>query len=314
MFVTNTLANGLKIGTAPDSWGVWNAEDPAQTPALRFLDEAHAAGYHWIELGPYGYLPTDAHRLRDELQQRDLELSGGTVFTALHGGEDAFATAWEEVRTVAGLIHDFGARHLIVIPELWARDSNGAVLGEREFTNDEWSTFVKYHDRLGQALLEEFGMSQQFHSHAESPIGTEREVQRLLENTNPDYTNLCLDTGHYSYYLADNLALIRRHPSRIGYLHLKQVDPVLLPDVLKNDTPFAEAVQLGIMIEPPQGVPDFEPILQAMAEIRPDTFAIVEQDLYPVASFDVPLPIATRTRQHIATCGAPVRIRATPSE
>jgi inosose dehydratase len=300
---------GLWIGTAPDSWGVWNAEDPAQTPASRFLDEVQQAGYHWIELGPYGYLPTDPAQLKDELTRRDLELSGGTVFTALHRGKDAFDVAWQQVRKVVGLSSALGARHVVVIPEQWERDNHGVVIGNREFTTEEWSHFLKGHDRLGRALLEEFGVAQQFHSHAESPIGTEQEVVRLLEGTDPQYTNLCLDTGHYAYYLGDNLALIRNYPDRIGYLHLKQVQPQLLAHVLKNDISFAAAVQLGIMTEPPNGVPEFGPILQAMAEIRPDTFAIVEQDLYPVDSFDVPLPIATRTREHIAGCGAPVRMR-----
>jgi inosose dehydratase len=300
---------GLRIGTAPDSWGVWNPEDPAQTSATRFLDEVQLAGYHWIELGPYGYLPTDPARLKDELARRDLELSAGTVFTALHRGRDAFDTAWQEVRKVVGLSSALGARHVVVIPELWQRDNGGAVLGSREFTAEEWSHFLKGHDRLGQALLEEFGVAQQFHSHAESQIGTEQEVVRLLEGTDPQYTNLCLDTGHYAYYLGDNLGLIRDYPDRIGYVHLKQVQPQLLAHVLKNDIPFATAVQMGIMIEPPQGIPEFAPILKAMAASRPDTFAIVEQDLYPVESFDVPLPIATRTRVHIAGCGAPVRMR-----
>jgi inosose dehydratase len=53
---------GLRIGTAPDSWGVWFPEDPNQVPWQRFLDEAVASGYAWIELGPYGYLPTDPHQ------------------------------------------------------------------------------------------------------------------------------------------------------------------------------------------------------------------------------------------------------------
>jgi inosose dehydratase len=273
------------------------------------LDEVQQAGYHWIELGPYGYLPTDAALLRDELAARDLELSAGTVFTGLHRGDEAFDNAWAEVRKVVGLSTALGAQHVVVIPELWERDANGAVIGNREFTPEEWGNFLKGHDRLGRAVLEEFGVAQQFHSHAESPIGTEQEVVRLLEGTDPDYTNLCLDTGHYSYYLGDNLALIRRFPQRIGYLHLKQVQPTLLAHVLKNDIPFADAVQLGIMTEPPGGVPEFGPLLEAMAEIRPDTFAIVEQDLYPVASFDVPLPIATRTREHLGNCGAPVRMR-----
>jgi inosose dehydratase len=302
-------AAGLRIGTAPDSWGVWNAADPAQMPPTRFLDEVHQAGYHWIELGPYGYLPTDPARLGDDLAARDLQLAAGTVFTGLHRGDDAFAEAWDQVRKIVGLSSVLGAQHLVVIPELWERDAAGAVVGNREFTAEEWELFLAGHDRLGKALMDEFGVRQQFHSHAESPIGSEVEVVRLIEGTDPQYTNLCLDTGHYSYYCGDNLALIRRFPERIGYLHLKQVQPTLLAHVLKNDIPFATAVQQGVMSEPPGGVPEFGPILAAMAEIKLDTFAIVEQDMYPIESFDVPLPIATRTRRHIQTCGAPVRMR-----
>jgi hypothetical protein len=54
----------LRPGTAPDSWGGWFADaaegpDAAQLPWSVFLDEAAAAGYEWIELRPYGCLPTD---------------------------------------------------------------------------------------------------------------------------------------------------------------------------------------------------------------------------------------------------------------
>src|SRR2546425_12847708 len=49
----------LRIGSAPDSWGVWFPDDEQQVPWRRFLDEVTEAGYEWIELGPYGYLPTD---------------------------------------------------------------------------------------------------------------------------------------------------------------------------------------------------------------------------------------------------------------
>ena len=51
-----TLPN-LRLGTAPDSWGVWFPDDPKQVPWHRFLDEAAAAGYTAVELGPFGYLP-----------------------------------------------------------------------------------------------------------------------------------------------------------------------------------------------------------------------------------------------------------------
>lgn len=303
------IAPGLRVGTAPDSWGVWNADDPLQTPASRFLDEVQAAGYHWIELGPYGYLPTDPSELSDALAAHDLQLSAGTVFTGLHRGPDAFDEAWEQVKKVVGLSTSAGAHHVVVIPELWERGADGRVSGSRTFSEDEWKHFTAGHDRLGRALLEEFGVSQQFHSHAESPIGTYNEVARLLNETDPAYTNLCLDTGHFAYYLGDCVRLIDAFPDRIGYLHLKQVDPDLLADVLKNEISFVDAVPLGIMTEPPHGVPDFAPILERVARIDPEIFAIVEQDLYPVTSFDVPLPIATRTRQHLQTCGTPVRLR-----
>src|SRR5919206_946327 len=74
----------LRLGSCPDSWGVWFPDDPAQTPWPRFLDELAQAGYRWIELGPYGYLPTDPGRLRDEVDRRGLRVAGQTGFCALH--------------------------------------------------------------------------------------------------------------------------------------------------------------------------------------------------------------------------------------
>ncbi|MDQ1513203.1 MAG: inosose dehydratase [Microbacteriaceae bacterium] len=305
---STTTSTGLRIGTAPDSWGVWFADDPRQTPWQRFLDEVQAAGYTWIELGPYGYLPTDPHELEDELGSRGLKLSAGTVFTGFHKGEDQWQRAWDQALQVAGLASKLGAEHLVVIPDLWRSDATAQVLESRTLTDEQWGRLAAGHDRLGKALLEEFGMQQQFHSHADSHIGTYREVIRFLDETDPRFTNLCLDTGHFAYYGGDNLRLIRERPDRVGYLHLKQVDPELLFEVLKNDVPFGEAVPAGIMVEPPRGIPDFAPIIDAVAAIDPQIFAIVEQDMYPVESFDTPLPVATRTREHIFSCTAHARI------
>jgi len=43
----------VRIGTTPNSWGVWFASDPLQLPWRRFLDEVAEAGYSAIELGAY---------------------------------------------------------------------------------------------------------------------------------------------------------------------------------------------------------------------------------------------------------------------
>ena len=76
----------LHLGSCPDSWGVWFADDPRQTPWHRFLDELSEVGYQWLELGPYGYLPTDPGRLGDELGRRRLRVAGGTMhgWSGLH--------------------------------------------------------------------------------------------------------------------------------------------------------------------------------------------------------------------------------------
>ncbi|MCH2376562.1 MAG: 2-keto-myo-inositol dehydratase, partial [Planctomycetes bacterium] len=63
----------IQIGVAPDTWGVWFPDDPKQPPWNRFLDEVAEAGYEWLELGPYGYLPTDLTTLRKELDSRGLK-------------------------------------------------------------------------------------------------------------------------------------------------------------------------------------------------------------------------------------------------
>ena len=40
----------LTIGSAPDSWGVWFADDARQTPWHRCLDEIAEAGYAGFEM------------------------------------------------------------------------------------------------------------------------------------------------------------------------------------------------------------------------------------------------------------------------
>ncbi|TWS26081.1 TIM barrel protein [Tsukamurella sputi] len=304
---TAAHTEGLRIGTAPDSWGVWFADHPRQTPWDRFLDEVAEAGYHYIELGPYGYLPTDPERLRDELGKRDLELSGGTIFTGFHKGADQWDRAWQQVSDVATLVGALGAEHIVVIPDLWRSDLTGEALEARTLDDEQWKALAAGHDRLGKALAEEYGTKQQFHSHADSHVGTTGEVERLLAETDPRYLNLCLDTGHFAYYGGDNVALMQRHPERIGYLHLKQIDPTLIWEVLKNDTPFADAAS-AIMVEPPNGIPDFAPVIEAALRINPDLFAIVEQDM-PGCDIDLPAGIATRTRQHIFGCHPLTRTR-----
>ncbi|TSE00978.1 TIM barrel protein [Skermania sp. ID1734] len=298
----------IHIGTAPDSWGVWYSDDPRQPPYRRFLDEAASAGYGWIELGPYGYLPTDPAQLRDELRARELRLAAGTVFEQLHG-EGSWAQVWERARRVAELTAAVGGRHIVVIPQLWRDDRTGAEVEPRMLDSAAWDRKIQGINRLGRELYEHYGVRMQYHPHADSHVASPEQVERFLAETDPDYVSLCLDTGHIAYCGGDNAALIRNHPERIGYLHLKQVDAEIAAKVSAEDLSFGAAVALGAMVEPPLGVPEWPPLLDAIAGLDRDIFAIVEQDMFPCPA-DAPAPIARRTRNYLAGCAGPaVRFR-----
>ena len=292
----------LRLGTAPDSWGVWFPDDPHQVPWHQFLDEVVQSGYQWIELGPYGYLPTDPEQLRDELGRRGLQLSGGAVFAGLHRGAEAYEQAVEDCRAEARLLSALGARHLVLLPEQHTDMHSGDALEPGELEPAQWNDLVTGMSALGKVVQDEFGMSLVFHPHADSHVDTQPRVERFLQDTDPSSVSLCLDTGHISYCDGDNIEIIRRFPTRIGYVHLKQVDPAVVRRVREEQLSFADAVKLGAMVEPPGGIPAMEPLLAELGKLDVDLFAIVEQDLYPCEP-DYPLPVATRTREYLNGCG-----------
>ncbi|MEV5966609.1 TIM barrel protein [Kribbella sp. NPDC051952] len=295
----------VNVGTAPDSWGVWFADDSQQTPWERFLDEVAGAGYTRIELGPYGYLPTDPARLKDELDKRGLTMTAGTIFEHLHR-PDSWDSTWRDVSKAAELTAAMGAKHLVVIPSMW-RDSVTGEVTEARLDEDGQARHGEQVTELGRRIAEDYGLLTQYHPHADGHVDTQESVERFLEVTDGAYVNLCLDTGHISYCGGDNLKLIQDHPDRIGYVHLKQVDPKILAAVQDDGVGFGEAVKRGVMCEPPYGIPELPPVLDALAGLEADVFAIVEQDLYPCPP-DVPLPIAQRTLSYLRTHGGGVSV------
>ena len=292
--MTTPSLRNLRLGTAPDSWGVWFPDDPKQVPWHQFLDEAAAAGYTAVELGPFGYLPTNAEQLKDELGQRGLTLSGATAGTYLHRGPRALADVLAEARPVAELIAAMEAPYLITLPAMYTDLYTGELLESAELTAEQWNWLGTGHTELGRVLHEEFGVRQMFHPHADAHVDGNASIDRFLELTDPEYVSLCLDTGHVAYVGGDNHAIVAEHADRIGYLHLKSVDPAVVAKVRAEGISFADAVQLGAMVEPADGEPDMPRLLSELDALGVPLWAIVEHDLYP-APAGQPLRIATST-------------------
>jgi sugar phosphate isomerase/epimerase len=294
-------AAGLCLATSPDSWGIWFPADDRQMRYGRFLDEVAAAGYGWVELGPYGYLPTDPGVLRGELERRGLRASGGLTSGALHRPDD-----WDQmlgvVRDVAALTAAMGAHHLVFIPPSYRDLKSGAYSESPELTDGQRASVYAAANRLGRILLDDYDVRLCLHSHADSHIQTQQEIERFLAGTDPGLVWLCLDTGHVAYGGGDNIDLIRRFGDRIGYVHLKQVNPELLRQAREQSLPFGEAVRRGVVVELPAGIPDAAAVVAELDLLGVPMFVIAEQDLYPCAA-DVPLPMAVAAREFLNGCG-----------
>jgi inosose dehydratase len=291
----------VKIGSAPDSWGVWFPSDPKQTPWQRYLDEVVQAGYEWTELGPYGYLPTDLTTLRAELGRRGLKVAASCVMHSLWD-----AAEWPEVERqtlgVGEALAELGGRFLVLIDDTYSSAFTGQMTAPKRLDESAWKRLIDTTHRVADIARDRFGLILTYHPHAETHVEYEGQIEQFLEQTDPARVSLCFDTGHHAYRGGDAVAFMRRHHGRIPYLHLKSVDPDLQKRVDAEGLTFGAAVQQGVFCEPSHGAVDFLAFRDVLQSINYDGWACVEQDMYPTP-FDKPLPIAKRTREYLREIG-----------
>ncbi|MBP2032824.1 inosose dehydratase [Clostridium algifaecis] len=289
----------IKIGTAPDSWGVWFPDNNKQVSWERCMDEMQKAGYEYVELGPWGYFPTDYESLNAELEKRKLKLVAGTV-----GGnyvDDAsIDNMFKTIDELAPLLKKFPtAKYVVMLADMYTDLMTGKLAMPKKLTEDQWNQLYKNVQRVCDHIRS-YGLVPAFHPHVDSYIQTEEEIERLLANTD---ATLCLDTGHHVYGGGEPISFYKKHYKRIPYLHIKKCDMNVKKEMDKNGWSFAKAVTKDIMCEPGKGSIDFKELFDFMNKIGYDGYAVVEQDLYPVLSFDVPFPIAKRTRDYLKSLG-----------
>lgn len=291
----------IKLGTAPDSWGVWFDDDPKQIPWPRFLDEVAESGYTWTELGPYGYLPTELEVLKAELGKRNLRAAAGFVMNPLDKTE-----AWPKIEadTIAlgKLLSGLGATYLVLIEDLYTDSFSGKQIAPATLDDDGWKRLIDTVNRVAELTKSQFDLQMVFHPHTDTHVQYEPQIERFLADTDPAAVSLCFDVGHHAYRGGNSVTFFQKHHARIPYLHLKSVDPQKRQQVLDNNIPFALAVADDMFCEPSRGVVDFPALVKLMLEIDYHGFAIVEQDMYP-CPFDKPLPIAKRTRDYLREIG-----------
>ena len=269
----------LLIGNAPCSWGVEFAPDPRNPPWEKVLDEAKAAGYRGIELGPVGFMPEDPEVLGAALAEREMSLIGGVVFRPFHNPDK-----WDEVlgatRRTAAALTAHGAPRIILIDSIAPQRAPTAGRPDeaQRLTGSDLAAFL---DRLAtgaRIAREEYGLEATIHPHAGGYIDFEDEIERLLDEVDPHLLGLCLDTGHSVYAGFDPVAFYRRHADRVSYLHFKDIDPDVKARAVANRANYYQACGEGLFCKLGEGAVDFIGLRSALDETGYCGWVTVEQD------------------------------------
>ncbi len=273
----------MRVGNAPVSWGVYEADRP-NPPYREVLDGIARAGYEGTELGPYGYLPTMPGALETELRSRRLALGSSFVPLPLEDASRREASV-RAALDVARLLASQGVRELIVAddedPARVAQAGRVPTDGSAGFDDRQWRDAVETLNTVARTLRDQLGMRVVVHHHAGTFVETPQEIDRLLAETEPELVGLLLDTGHAVYGGADPVEVLRRHGERVRYLHLKDVRAAELARVRTTDIPMAEAWRRGVFCPLGEGVVDFPRVVESLRSRDYDGWLIVEQDVVP---------------------------------
>jgi len=289
----------IKVGIAPDSWGVWFPVHEKQTPWNRCMDEMKEAGYDGVELGPWGYFPNTNPELKDALKARSLSLVAGTV-----GGDFLDDASIDHmcstIDDIAALLKDFDeAKYIVLLPSMYTDLETGELVMDPVLSSEQLDTYMKNVQRAVDHVAT-YGLVGTFHPHVDCHIQTEEQIEYLLDHTT---ATLCLDTGHHVYGGGEPISFYKKHADRIPYIHIKDCDLDVKAKMDREKWSFAKAVTEDIMVEPGKGSIDLAELYKALVEKGYDGWVVVEQDLFPVKSFDIPLPIAKRGRRNLAGAG-----------
>jgi len=294
--IKNLDREKVRLGVTPTLW--WNDDFPSIDIGIPFgqcVSEMALAGFQGCSIG-HKY-PTDPAVLKPALDLRGLQVSEpwvSTYFTISDMEQqtvDNFEDRLAFLKAVGGtdiVVAEFGgSSHLQPI----ALFANRPV-----FTDQQWDSLAGGLNRLGK-LAAEAGMRLCYHHHMGTGVMTRADVDRLMDSTDPELVHLLLDTGHLAFAGDDPLAAARAHADRIKHVHLKDVRPEVLSQVLRENLSFQDAIEAGVFTVPGDGAIDFVPVLQALADAGYQGWLVVEAEQHPAKAN--PLEYALKARAYL---------------
>jgi inosose dehydratase len=273
------------VANSPCSWGVSAFSRDDDSPAYtKVLDEAAAAGYSGVELGDYGFMPTDPELLRSELRSRDLSLAGAFVPIPLSDPDSRYIGETRALE-VARLLSEVEGEEspVVVLSDEILMDSvrshcAGRIGVEQGFSMPQWEVAAHAVNQIALTVLNETGLRTAFHPHCGGFVETPEELSFLMEATHPRILGLCLDTGQYAYGGGDPLQLVRRFEDRVWHVHLKGYNAEMASAARFEGWDYQEAVSHGVFCDPSESTFAFGDLIAELDKVGYSGWLVVEQD------------------------------------
>ena len=268
----------IKLGIAPIAWS--NDDFPelgGDTPLEQCLSEVNEAGFSGIESG--GKFPKKSDELIPLLEKYKLKLCSGWYGANLR--KNSVKEEIDAIQEQLKLFQDCKAS-CIVFAEVSgsiAGDPSKPLSSRPQMDKDEWTNFCKKISEMGK-YLEDQNMPLAYHHHMGTVIETEKDTQRLLDNT-ADQVKLILDTGHMLFADGNSIRLAENYKERIVHIHCKDMRRNILNKSLEKDLSFRQAFLEGAFTVPGDGCIDYKPLLNFLKTNDYNGWLVVEAEQDP---------------------------------
>ena len=288
--------NKVKLGIAPIAWTNDDMPDlGAENTFEQCISEMALAGFTGCEVG--NKYPKDTAVLKKALDLRGMQICNAWFST--------FLTTKPYEETEKGFIE-----HITFLKEMGAKvvgiseqghsiqGTDKSIFDDKYIMNDEeWDALCTGVNKLGK-VAKDMGITLTFHHHMGTVVQTAAEIDRLMENTDPELFNLLFDSGHLAYYGEDYMYILKKYINRIKHVHLKDIRPDVIAEVKANGESFLQGVRKGTFTVPGDGVIDFEPIFKVLEENNYEGYVLVEAEQDPAIAN--PFEYAKKARAYIA--------------
>lgn len=268
----------VKLGIAPIAWSNDDMPELGGNISLeQCLSEASQAGYTGIESG--GKFPKKSSELLPKLNEFNLQLCSGWYGANLRS--NSVKEEREAIQEQLTLFKDCKAP-CIVFAEVSGSiqsDQNKKLSTRLQMDNDEWKSYCQKISEIGK-YLEDQGVPLAYHQHMGTVIETQKDTERLLENTD-DSVKLTLDTGHMLFAQGDSKKVINDFSERLIHMHCKDIRKNVLENSLKKDLSFRRAFLEGIFTVPGDGCIDYKSLLDILKQKNYSGWLVVEAEQDP---------------------------------